>query len=92
MKSIIILLLVIMLGTAAEYDRITVLRWAGPDGTRPETYEEWIALHPVEEFYHCVQNVLYGDGRQGDIHVRFPSGSGGAAARRGPEATACGIS
>jgi hypothetical protein len=65
----IILSLIVACGIAAEYDRIPLLRWAGPDGTRPETYEEWIALHPVEEFHHGIQHVLYGDGRQGDIAI-----------------------
>jgi len=36
---------------AAGQDGVPLLRWAGPPGSRPGTYEEWIADHPYTPFY-----------------------------------------
>lgn len=69
MKIIASLLITVLVGYATDYDRIPLLRWAGPEGTQPETYEEWITTHPVRDFKHYLQEIIYGDGRQGDIAI-----------------------
>lgn len=69
MKYIITILLAVALGFSAEHGRIPLLRWAGPEGTRPETYEEWIEEHPVKEFQHCVQEIYEGNGERGTAAI-----------------------
>ncbi|KPK64096.1 hypothetical protein AMJ83_03600 [candidate division WOR_3 bacterium SM23_42] len=54
---------------ATNTDEITLLRWAGPPGSRPGTFEEWIAEHPYTEFYYTMDKVYYGDGRLGNIAI-----------------------
>lgn len=53
----------------ADYDKIPLLRWAGPEGSRPETYEEWIAQNPYTEFSYTLDKMVYGDGRAGNVAI-----------------------
>lgn len=53
----------------AEQDDMPLLRWAGPPGSRPGTYEEWIANNPYTDFVYTLQTVAYGDGRQGTVAI-----------------------
>jgi len=69
MKILCVFLTMLLFGYAADYDRIPLLQWADPDGSQPESYEEWITLHPVLDFHHTVQEVVSGDGRLGDIAI-----------------------
>jgi hypothetical protein len=69
MRHTAIMFMALVLCYSAEYDRIPLLRWAGPDGTRPETYEEWIAQHPYTPFQHIVQEVYEGDGERGAVAI-----------------------
>lgn len=56
-----------MLLFSAEQDDTPLLRWAGPAGSRPGTYEEWIAQNPYTDFSHTLEIVAHGDGRQGSV-------------------------
>ena len=69
MQRLSFLLLCTAFLLATDIDEIPLLRWAGPPGSRPGTYEEWIAEHPYSEFSYTVGNVYYGDGRQGNIAI-----------------------
>ncbi|MEO0109131.1 MAG: hypothetical protein ABIK62_08215 [candidate division WOR-3 bacterium] len=40
MRIVLALLGVFVVGFAAEQDEVTLLRWAGPPGSRPETRAE----------------------------------------------------
>jgi hypothetical protein len=53
----------------AEQDEVTLLRWAGPPGSRPDTYEEWIALHPYTSFSYTLDRFAPGDKRQGSVAI-----------------------
>ncbi len=53
----------------AEQDDTPLLRWAGPPGSRPGTYEEWIAQNPYTDFVYTLETVVYGDGRQGTVAI-----------------------
>lgn len=35
-----------------------LLKWAGPAGTRPETYEEWIAKNPLKPFSFKIERTI----------------------------------
>ncbi len=48
-------------------DGIPLLKWAGPPGSRPGTYEEWIAQHPYTDFSYSLDNIADGDGRAGTV-------------------------
>ncbi|MEO0136297.1 MAG: hypothetical protein ABIL86_02065 [candidate division WOR-3 bacterium] len=52
-----------------DYSNIPLLRWAGPEGTRPETYEEWIAQNPYSDFSYKMDRIEHGDGRAGNIAI-----------------------
>lgn len=53
----------------AEQDKIPLLRWAGPPGSKPGTYEEWIAQHPYTKFSHTLDKIINGDGREGTVAI-----------------------
>lgn len=53
----------------AEYNKIPLLRWAGPPGSRPGTYEEWIAQHPDTSFSYNLDKIVVGDSRQGTVVI-----------------------
>jgi hypothetical protein len=53
-------------------DEIPVTRWAGPEGTRPTTYEEWLSYQPAPTPAHvekAYQTVGQGRGVRFDIVV-----------------------
>ncbi len=52
-----------------DYSSITLLKWAGPEGSRPETYEEWLAENPYSELHIQLDRVVYGDGRAGNVAI-----------------------
>ena len=54
---------------AAGQDGVPLLRWAGPPGSRPGTYEEWMADHPHTPFYVNLDHTLRGDGRTGSVAI-----------------------
>ncbi len=55
--------------SGAIQDDIPRLKWAGPPGSRPGTYEEWIAQHPYTDFSYRLDRVVYGDGRAGTVAI-----------------------
>jgi hypothetical protein len=69
MKRLTILLVFITFLLGIDYRSIPLLRWAGPPGSRPGTYEEWVAKHPDTEFSHILDKVVYGDGRAGTVAI-----------------------
>lgn len=52
---------------AAEQDEVPVLRWAGPPGSRPGTYEEWICQHPYMPFVCDLDRIANGNGLAGTV-------------------------
>lgn len=52
-----------------SHDGIPLLRWAGPEGSRPGTYEEYIAQHPYSNFSYIADDIVYGDGRAGTVAI-----------------------
>lgn len=54
---------------ASAQEGVTRLRWAGPEGTRPGTYEEWIAEHPYTDFHCTLDRIVQGDGRAGTVAI-----------------------
>ncbi|MBE0432878.1 hypothetical protein IBX73_05350 [candidate division WOR-3 bacterium] len=66
----VLILMAIPLFSAAQ-DGVTRLRWAGPAGTHPGTYEEWLAGHPFTdtEFHYTLDRVVHGDGRTGAVAI-----------------------
>jgi hypothetical protein len=48
---------------------VTLLRWVGPPGSRPGTYEEWIAEHPYTPFGYTLDRIRYGDARSGSVAI-----------------------
>ncbi len=63
-----LVLLVPLLALAREQDEVTLLKWAGPPGSKPDTYEEWLTLHPYTRFNYCLDRVEYG-GRAGAVAI-----------------------
>ncbi len=59
----------VIIGLSVWADDIPLLRWAGPPGSRPGTYEEWIAEHPYTPFSWKLDRVWYGDGRAGNVAI-----------------------
>jgi hypothetical protein len=80
MKKTIMICAVAALVIAADYDRIPVLKWAGPAGSRPGTYEEWVAAHPYTEFSWIKDGEFNGDGRQGTVAILTQQSIAGALA------------
>ncbi len=50
-------------------DDVTLLRWAGPEGSVPDTYEEWIEKHPYRPFHWQLVDIIHGNGRAGNVAV-----------------------
>jgi hypothetical protein len=63
-----ILFLIAILVLAAAQDNVTLLRWAGPDDSKPESFEEWIKLHPYTDFFYTLDYIKHGD-RAGNIAI-----------------------
>lgn len=45
---------------SADINDIPLLRWAGPEGSHPGTYEEWCAMHPEQPFEYIFRGIRYG--------------------------------
>jgi len=69
MKTFLLLFSLSFCLYSAEQDEIPLLRWAGPDGSRPGTYEEWIAQNPYTDFSYVLNKIVRGDGRSGTIAI-----------------------
>ncbi|MGD9380616.1 MAG: C25 family cysteine peptidase [candidate division WOR-3 bacterium] len=69
MQKIIVLLIFTLSLFATDTDGIPLLRWAGPPGSQPDTYEEWIAEHPYTPFSHTLESIFRGDGRSGNVAI-----------------------
>ena len=67
MKKIMLLFILIFVLSPGQ-DNVPILKWAGPPGSKPETYEEWITSHPYSEFSYTLENVTYGD-RAGSVAI-----------------------
>ncbi len=67
MKHGILILLWFVLAFGALQDEVARLRWAGPPGSRPGTYEEWIQEHPNAPFSYTLQRIV--SGRSGMVAV-----------------------
>lgn len=67
-KLSLLVLLVIPIFSAGQ-DGVPLLKWAGPPGSRPVTYEEWIAEHPYTPFQYTLERILYGNGRTGSVAI-----------------------
>jgi hypothetical protein len=48
-RTIVVLLIAASVSAGGEEDSVPVTRWVGPEGSRPGTYQEWIAQNPVNE-------------------------------------------
>jgi hypothetical protein len=64
----IIFVLVMILALAAAQNNVTLLHWAGPDGSKPGTFEEWIETHPCTDFSYTLDHIEQGD-RAGNIAI-----------------------
>ncbi len=78
MKHIFIFLSITSLLPAIDYSDIPLLKWVGPEGSRPETYEEWIAQNPYTEFFCSLDKIVYGDGRAGNVAILTQQSIAGA--------------
>ncbi len=78
MKKILLFLFISSIIYAADYGKIPLLRWAGPEGSRPETYEEWIAQNPYSEFFCSLDTIVYGDGRARNVAILTQQSIAGA--------------
>ncbi len=61
-----------------DYSSIPLLRWAGPAGTRPGTYEEWVEQNPYPDFSYTLDKIIYGDGRAGNVVILTQQSIAGA--------------
>lgn len=52
-----------------DIEDIPILKWAGPPGSRPGTYEEWLAEHPYTPFDYLLHGVHGSDGYLGNIAI-----------------------
>jgi hypothetical protein len=64
-SMVVLLALLSAFTLAAEQDEVALLRWAGPEGTRPGTYEEWVSAHPSTPFSCALLSRKEGTGRSG---------------------------
>lgn len=67
MRKTILFLAIILTFTAAQND-VALLQWAGPEGTKPGSFEEWIVTHPYTDFYYTLDYIKHGD-RAGNIAI-----------------------
>ena len=59
MKKIVLLFALIFVLSPGQ-NNVPILKWAGPPGSKPETYEQWITSHPYTEFSYMLDKVMYG--------------------------------
>ncbi|MGB9721916.1 MAG: hypothetical protein ACPL28_10610 [bacterium] len=78
MKKISTFLFLVSLLMGTDYSNITLLRWVGPEGTRPGTYEEWIAQNPCTDFISVLDKTAYGNGRAGTVAILTQQSIAGA--------------
>ena len=69
MRYLSILLLVFSILSAKPQDEVALLKWVGPEGSRPGTYEEWIRQNPYTPFSAVLNRVAPGDGRRGTVAI-----------------------
>ena len=69
MKYITIFFLGFTILSAKPQDKVTLLKWIGPEGSHPGTYEEWIMQNPYTPFYAALDRVAPGDGRRGAVAI-----------------------
>jgi hypothetical protein len=60
MKQLIMIFMCTALMLSADTNGIPLLRWAGPEGSRPGTYEEWYATHPEQPFEYTLRSIRHG--------------------------------
>jgi hypothetical protein len=60
-----LLLFLASIGFGNESNDIPLLQWAGPPGSRPGTYEEWIAEHPPKTFSTALLTRVESGTREG---------------------------
>ncbi len=51
-------MLIIFLVFGSQQEDVHLLRWAGPEGSRPESYEEWVMKNPVKPFSFLVSRKI----------------------------------
>jgi hypothetical protein len=66
--------------SAHPQDEVALLKWVGPEGSHPGTYEEWIKTNPVTPFYAALDRFAPGDGRQGTVAILTQQSIAGALA------------
>ncbi|MCK4528609.1 T9SS type A sorting domain-containing protein [candidate division WOR-3 bacterium] len=55
--------------SGAPQDEVTLLKWAGPPGSEPETFREWISSHPYTDLSIESGKMIIGDGRAGTVTI-----------------------
>ncbi|MEO0106498.1 MAG: T9SS type A sorting domain-containing protein [candidate division WOR-3 bacterium] len=78
MKKILLISFAISFLMGIDYNTIPLLRWAGPAGTKPGTYEDWITQSPCSEFSYFLHKIVYGDGRAGNVAILTQASIAGA--------------
>ncbi len=53
----------------AEQDEVKLLRWAGPPGSRPDTYREWLITYPYSGFYYKHIKTVSGGYKSGTVAI-----------------------
>ncbi len=77
MRILSILFIAITFAAAAQQNEVPLLRWIGPDGSHPGTYEEWISQNPAQPFSAVLDRVVSGDGRRGTVAILTQSSIAG---------------
>jgi hypothetical protein len=57
MRNWLFIVLLGSLGSMEHVDGVPVTHWAGPTGSRPGTYQEWIAANPIDYASNYAQVV-----------------------------------
>jgi hypothetical protein len=78
MKYFSILLLSFVILAAKQQNEVALLKWIGPEGSHPGTYEEWIAQNPYTPFYAVLDRFTPGDSRLGTIVILTQQSIAGA--------------
>ncbi len=78
MKYMSVFLLCFSILNAAQQDEVPLLHWAGPAGSHPGTYEEWISQNPVQPFSAVLDRAVSGNGRRGTVAILTQSSIAGS--------------
>lgn len=78
MKYFIFAFIFITIAAAAQQDEVPRLQWAGPVGSHPGTYEEWIRQNPVQPFSAVLDRIVIGNGRRGTVAILTQSSIAGS--------------